>query len=73
MLQLPLHGFLSLFIHVLKFPGSPSARSDLALLDVAVGHFGLIDFITDMKLDFSSVRDIATLARNVVDATAPSL
>ncbi len=42
-------------------------RSDLALLDVAAGYFGQMDFVTGSKLSFPFVRDIAALARDAVD------
>lgn len=62
-----MHAFMNLFIHVLANPEVSSARSDLALLDVAAGYFGHMDFITGSILSFPFARDIAALARTVVD------
>lgn len=58
---------IHLFLYVLEFPTLPSARSDLALLDVAAGYFGQLDMITDSKLSFPFARDIATLASRAVN------
>ncbi|KAK5047211.1 hypothetical protein LTR84_006733 [Exophiala bonariae] len=67
MLHYPMHAFINLFIHVLKSPASASVRSDMALLDVAVGYFGQLDFLTGSKLEFPFARDIAVFARRTVD------
>lgn len=67
MLHFPMHAFMNLFIFVIGNPTLPSARSDLALLDVAAGFFGQLEFVTSSKLRFSFARDIAALARTVVD------
>ena len=63
----PMIGFINLFIHVLRFPGSPSARSDIALLEVIAGHFAQMEFITNSELSFPFARNVAALARNTVD------
>lgn len=62
-----MHAFMNLFIHVIANPEVSSARSDLALLDVAAGYFGQMEFITGSMLSFPFARDIAALARMVVD------
>ncbi|KIW98761.1 uncharacterized protein Z519_00424 [Cladophialophora bantiana CBS 173.52] len=58
---------INLFIHILKFPSLPSARSDVALLDVAAGYFGHIEFITAEELSFPFARDVASVARQTVN------
>ncbi|OQU95760.1 Fungal specific transcription factor domain-containing protein [Cladophialophora immunda] len=63
----PMIGLINLFIHILKFPSLPSARSDVALLDVAAGYFGHMEFITSSELNFPFARDVATVARQTVN------
>lgn len=60
-------GLINLFMHILKFPSLPSARSDVALLDVAAGYFGHMEFITCSELNFPFARDVATVARQTVN------
>ena len=68
-----MHAFINLFIYVIQFPHSKSVRTDLALLDVAAGYFGQLDFVTGSKLSFPFARDIATLGRQRVDNDAGQL
>lgn len=74
----PMIGITNLFIYILKFPQLPSTHSDIALLDMAAGYFGSLDFVTGSELSFSFPREIGTLARLAVDknnssrAQAPS-
>lgn len=63
-------GLINLFIHVLRYPSAPSVRSDIALLDVAAGYFGHMEFVTAAELSFPFARDIATLARKTFDKFA---
>lgn len=72
MLHFPMHAFINLFIFVIGNPGLPSVQSDLALLDVAAGYFGQLEFVTGSKLSFPFARDIAALARAVVDEASVS-
>ena len=62
-----MRAFVNLFVYVIENPQSPSVHSDLALLDVAAGYFGQMEFVTGSKVSFPFARDIAALARNVVD------
>jgi hypothetical protein len=76
----PLVGLVNLFIYVLKYPTLPTTHSDIALMDVAVGHFGRLEFASS-DLAFPFTRDVASLARDLVikttegfssgDATSP--
>ena len=71
-----MHAFINLFIYVLLNPTLASVPSDLALLDVAAGYFGQMEFVTSSRLRFPFARDIAALARARVDAAitkSPSL
>jgi hypothetical protein len=64
----PLVGLINLFIYVLKYPTLPTANSDIALIDVAVGHFGRLEFASS-DLAFPFTRDVASLARDLVRKT----
>lgn len=64
-----MRAFINLFVYVIENPQMPSVQSDLALLDVAAGYFGQMEFVTGSKISFPFARDIAALARTVVDET----
>lgn len=59
-------GVINLFIYILKYPTLSSVHSDLALLDIATGHFGHVKLLTASELEFTFPREIATLAYDVV-------
>jgi hypothetical protein len=59
-------GVINLFIYILKYPTLSSVHSDLALLDIAAGHFGHVKLLTASELEFTFPREIATLAYEVV-------
>lgn len=58
----PLVGLVNLFIYVLKYPTLPTTHSDIALMDVAVGYFGRLEFASS-DLAFPFIREVASLAR----------
>jgi hypothetical protein len=62
-----MRAFVNLFIYVMENPHLPSVQSDLALLDIAAGYFGQMEFVTSSEVSCSFGRDIAALARSVVD------
>jgi hypothetical protein len=62
----PMVGLINLFVGILKYPSSPAAQSDVALLDSAAGHFGHMEFITANELAFPFIREVAALARTTV-------
>lgn len=61
---------MNLFVYVLKNPSASSAESDLSLMDVVVGHFGYLQFISSSELVFPFPREIASYARNLVQKAA---
>ncbi|KAK5046782.1 hypothetical protein LTR84_007136 [Exophiala bonariae] len=63
----PLIGVTNLFIHILKAPKLPSVAADLALLDVAAGHYGRVELITESDMSFPFARKLAEIARKAVD------
>ncbi|KAJ5783771.1 fungal specific transcription protein [Penicillium psychrosexuale] len=67
-LYFPLVSVINIFIYILKYPALPTAPSDLALLDIATGHFARLEFASpDIALPF--VREIARLARATIEFT----
>lgn len=59
-------GLINLFVSILKSPGSVTAQSDVALMDIAAGHFAHMEFITSSELAFPFTREVADLARRTV-------
>lgn len=55
-------GLINLFLYILKYPTLPSAVSDVAVLDIAVGHFGHLEVVTAAELSYPFPREIAALA-----------
>lgn len=61
---------INLFIHILKYPASANARSDLALLDIGSGHFGKINYLTQSHVSFRFPREVVRLADTLVQDAA---
>lgn len=59
----PMISLVQLFIHTLQYPTTPSAHSDVMLMDMAAGHFAKLELATSMQLDTQFVRDVANIAR----------
>ena len=50
----------------MKYPALPTASSDVALLDIATGHFSRLEFASpDIALPF--VKEVARLAHGTVE------
>jgi hypothetical protein len=62
----PFTGLINLFVHILKYPGLPSAPSDVALMDIVAGHFGRVEYLTSSQLAFPFIREITALANQMV-------
>jgi hypothetical protein len=59
-------GLVNLFISVLKNLTSPSAQSDLALMEMVAGHFAHMEYVTSSELSFPFTREVSALARQTV-------
>jgi hypothetical protein len=59
-------GFINLFISILSNPCSEVAQSDVALLDMAAGHFAHLEFMTHSELAFPFTREVAAMARATI-------
>ena len=57
---------INLFLYVLKFPLLSTSSSDIAALDVAVGHFGHLEVITAAELTYPFAREVARIADKTV-------
>ncbi|KAJ5624438.1 hypothetical protein N7510_000747 [Penicillium lagena] len=62
----PMLAIINLFIYVLKYPTLPFAQSELAFLDIGVGHFGLVHYLTSAHVSFSFPREAAGIADKAV-------
>jgi len=62
----PLVGLINLFLHVIQHPTLPTAHSDISLMDVIVGHFGYMEYVSGSELGFKFPRKIVSYAREVV-------
>ena len=65
----PMYAYINLFVHTLIDPNKATAQSDLALLDVCVGHFGHLEHVTSGAIAFSFPRESAALAAKIVRTT----
>lgn len=63
----PISGLINLFVYILKDPSRPSAPADVALLDVAAGHFSHLEYLTSSEPGFPFPREIARLARTTLE------
>lgn len=69
---LPMNAYINLLVYVLKEPDAATARGDLALLDVAAGHFGQLEHVTGGILAFDFPRDCNALCLRTMRATKVS-
>lgn len=62
----PMLAVINLFIYILKIPTLETVGSDLALLDLAAGHFAKVHFLTSSQVSFTFAREIVSLANRTV-------
>ncbi|KAH7239483.1 hypothetical protein BKA59DRAFT_277275 [Fusarium tricinctum] len=67
---IPLCALFVLFDQVISNPRSPDTRSNLALLDIAGGHFGRIDFTSGGSLPGSLISEFTYIAREYINQLA---
>ncbi|ETS87776.1 hypothetical protein PFICI_01604 [Pestalotiopsis fici W106-1] len=63
----PLVGLINLFVCIIKDPLAPTAASDLLLLDLVVGHFGYLEWMSSSELNLAFPREVASYARDLVN------
>ena len=61
---------ITLFVHVIDHPTEPSSTHDLALMEVAVGFFGRLEYVTSGEAGFTQTTEFVRQARFVVDRFA---
>ncbi|UKZ79983.1 hypothetical protein TrVFT333_007747 [Trichoderma virens FT-333] len=66
----PMLAIINLFIYILEYPTTKTAQSDIALLDIGVGHFGQIYHLTSGRMSFQFSRQVAVLACKAVERAA---
>ncbi|KAM0284306.1 hypothetical protein ACHAO9_009230 [Fusarium lateritium] len=64
---IPLSALFVLFDHVISNPRSPDTRSNLALLDIAGGHFARIEFVSGGSLPSSLISEFTYIAREYIN------
>lgn len=62
---------INLFIHILKYPNISSVQEDLALLDIAAGHFGHVKLLTASEVEFTFPREISSITDNFLQHRGP--
>jgi hypothetical protein len=53
-----------LFVHILGAPKANSATGDIALLNIAAGHFARLELLSDFQISFSMARTMADICRD---------
>lgn len=66
----PMLAVINIFIFISKYPTLESVQSDLALLDVAAGHFGHVHLFTSSVMSFPFCREVAFVADKVIRKAA---
>lgn len=64
---------LTIFLHLISSPTDKSAANDVALMEVAVGFFGRLEYVTSGEAGFTQVTEFVRHARSVVNKSARSL
>ncbi|KAF9887171.1 hypothetical protein FE257_010425 [Aspergillus nanangensis] len=62
----PMLAIINLFIYILQDPVAFTAQSDLALLDIAAGHFGQVFLLTSSQVSFNFPRDVVRIAERAI-------
>lgn len=58
---------MNCFIHIVKYPTLATNQSDIALMDMVMGHFGHLGFLSSSETTFLSLRGIVMLALATMD------
>ncbi|KAJ2905583.1 hypothetical protein MKZ38_004877 [Zalerion maritima] len=62
----PAYAIINLFIHILQNPSHPNVRSDVALMDIGVGHFARLEFATNSEISVPFMKEMAALTRDAI-------
>ncbi|KAH6879562.1 fungal-specific transcription factor domain-containing protein [Thelonectria olida] len=66
----PFTALTTLFAHVVTSPDNASTRNDIALMEVVVGFFGRLEYITSGETAFTKTTEFVRLARRIADRYA---
>jgi hypothetical protein len=58
---------IDMFISILKAPLGETASGDVALLDMAAGHFAYLDYTTEAVFSLSFIKNIPQWARQAIE------
>ncbi|KAH9821431.1 fungal-specific transcription factor domain-containing protein [Teratosphaeria destructans] len=67
---MPMTALLTVFLNLLGNPREPSAPPDIALMEVVVGFFGRLEYMTSGEACFTEVAQFVRQARTIVHETA---
>ncbi|KAF2774167.1 hypothetical protein EJ03DRAFT_346802 [Teratosphaeria nubilosa] len=67
---MPMTALLTVFLHILGNPREPSAPHDIALMEVIVGFFGRLEYVTSGEACFTQVAEFVRQARSLIHETA---
>ena len=62
----PFTALTSLFFHIVANPSEESVREDIALMEIVIGFFGRLEYITSGEAAFTKTTEFVRQARNVV-------
>jgi hypothetical protein len=63
---------INMFISILQSPLEEIASRDVALLDMAAGHFAYLDYTTEAVFSFSFIKNISQWARQAIEKRTTS-
>ncbi|UPL04054.1 hypothetical protein LCI18_014988 [Fusarium solani-melongenae] len=66
----PFTALTTIFVHVASNPNDESTRNDIALMEVIVGFFGRLEYITSGEAAFTKASEFVHQARRIVDRYA---
>jgi hypothetical protein len=66
----PLLGMINMFISILRSPLGDSALGDVALLEMAAGHFAYLDYTTEAVFSLSFIKNLSQWARQAIGKAA---
>lgn len=58
---------MAIFVEVITNPLAPSVMNDVALIEVAMGLFGRVEFVTSGRIRLTRTTELAKIARLVVE------
>jgi hypothetical protein len=61
---------INMFISILNSPLEETASGDVALLDMASGHFAYLDYITEAVFSLSFIKHLSQWARQAIEKEA---